>query len=197
MLPFPEGGPITHTTGWFELDAASLSSWLRAAVDGRGPVPAGWMCRADAVAALTGPAGAPLRRRAVVPVGERWSVLLTDGPTGTDVGLLPSHAARELGVRALRAVCAGDPHPARVLELFGPGGAPPLLVVRSIVAADDGGRWVFETSGEPLAFERPGAHRRRRRADRFPASALFDYLGALGVPYDREPDWPAAVVVET
>ncbi|HST85720.1 MAG TPA: hypothetical protein VLL08_28535 [Kineosporiaceae bacterium] len=48
-----------------------------------------------------------MSRYVCVPV-DSWSVLLTNGPFGTDVGVLPSYAARELGCRAVRAVRVDD-----------------------------------------------------------------------------------------
>ena len=50
-------------------------------------------------------------------------------PLGTDVGVLPSYAARELKYRGIRAVRVDDDepgYPARVLEVYGPRGEPPL-----------------------------------------------------------------------
>lgn len=58
-----------------------------------------------------------------------------------------------------------------------------------IVAMDDGGRWSFETSGDPLPFERLDAYERPRKRDRFPPELLHEYLLALGAP-------AGAVVVE-
>ncbi|WP_203900754.1 hypothetical protein [Virgisporangium aliadipatigenens] len=52
-------------------------------------------------------------------------------------------------------------YPARLLEVYGPDGAPPLAIERSICAANDGGRWVFETSGPAYPFEDRSAYARR------------------------------------
>lgn len=196
-LPSSAGGAVTQTVGWFELEAPALADWLAESAGSR-PKPARWSSLADAARALA--PGGRVSRHAAVPVADGWSALLTDGPLGTDVGLLPSEAARDLGIQALRAVCVetGEAtHPARILELYGPGGQAPLLCVRTIAAADDGGRWVFETSGEPLPFEDQDAYGRRRKADRFTGEMLYAYLRALGVPLDTEPSWTDAVVVET
>jgi hypothetical protein len=91
---------------------------------------------------------------------------------GTDVGMLPSQAARELGGRGIRAVRVDDDEPgfpARILEVYGPDGDGPLKSIRSIVAAHDGGEWIFETAGEPLKFERLDEYTRRRRSVASPA----------------------------
>lgn len=55
---------------------------------------------------------------------------------------------------------------------------------------------MFETSGEPLAFERVQEYKRRRKTDRFTCELLYEYLRALGVPLDTEPAWERSLVVE-
>jgi hypothetical protein len=111
---------------------------------------------------------------------------MNNGPLGTDVGVLPTYAARELKCRAIRAVRVDDDgpcYPARILEVYGPGGKPPLAVERTIAAANDGGRWVFETSGTPFAFEDEAAYTRTRKSSRFhrrDASRLPGGLGGAG-----------------
>jgi len=67
---------------------------------------------------------------------------------------------------------------------------------RTIVAADDGGRWVFETTGEPFAFEELAYYRKRVKAERFTSALLYKYLQRLGVPINIEPDWSNALLVE-
>jgi hypothetical protein len=139
-----------------------------------------------------------LSRYACLAVSD-WTVVLNNAPNGTDVGVLPSRAARDLNCRAIRAVCANDDepgYPARILEVYGPDGEPPLAHERSIAAANDGGRWIFETSGKVFAFEDEEAYRRRTKSSRFTGEMLHAYLLALGVPADSEPDWATAVLIE-
>ena len=128
-----------------------------------------------------------------------WTLLLSNGPLGTDVGMIPSLVARELHSRGIRAVCADDgasPFAARILEVFGPAGEHPLLIERMIAAANDGGRWVFETSGTPFPFEDQTQHRQRTKAKRFTSAMLHDYLRRLDGPVDSEPDWVNAWIVQ-
>lgn len=196
-LPSSAGGAVTRTAGYIDQDAGVVAPWLAAGL-GSGFVvrPADWDSLDAAVSDLA--PSASLDRRAVIPIGD-WSVLLTNGPLGTDVGMLPSLATREWGCRAIRATCVEareHAFPARVLEVFGPDGAPPLMVVRSITAMNDGGRWVFETFGEPFAFERLDEYQHRLKRCRFTCSLLYEYLRELGVHIDCEPDWPRALVVE-
>jgi hypothetical protein len=117
---------------------------------------------------------------------------------GTDVGVVPSLAARQLDTRSVRAVCVEDDepgYPARILEVFAPDGEPPLLSRRTIAAANDGGEWVFETTGEPYPFEHVAAYQNRRKGDRFTCAMLHDYLRELGVPTDDEPRWADGFVL--
>lgn len=197
ILPSRAGGTVTHEVGYLEAKPEAVAAWLR---DGLG---SSWTIRSVAWDSLVGAAAdlapsVPVSRYAAVPAGS-WCLILSNGPQGTDVGLLPSQAARELGCRAIRAVCVEDDdpgYPARVLEVYGSDGDPPLSSRRSIVAANDGGRWVFEMTGEPFGFERAEAYARRRKADRFTCELLYEYLRALQVPIDVEPRWQNSVVVE-
>lgn len=195
-LPSETGGATTEEVGYFEGASRSLAEWLVVGLDGSWCVrPAGLSSMSEAVALLEG--GNERDHYLWVPVGH-WSVLLTSGLAGTDVGVLPSLAARKLGCRAMRVVVTSDEtlYPARILEVFGPGGAPPLALERSIVAANDGGRWVFETSGSPYAFEDLSVYKRRVKARRFTAEMVFSYQALLGVPVDQEVDWMNAWLVE-
>jgi hypothetical protein len=78
---------------------------------------------------------------------------------------------------------AGGRYGAVQFQLFGPAPTDWLNYVRTIVAANDGGRWVFETHGEVQPFERPEAYTTGRIADRFTAEMLGEYAAALGVRY--------------
>jgi hypothetical protein len=125
-------------------------------------------------------------------------MLVTNGPHGTDVGVLPSLVARELGCIGIRAECVpdgSDRYPARILEVFGPNGVPPLLAIRSIAVSNDGGRWVFETSGDPLPFEDHAAYAAPRKSDRLPPALLLAYLSELGVPIEVEPQWETGLLI--
>ena len=196
-LPSSSAGPVTQEVGFINAPAATVAPWH---CDGLGedwrigqPV---WQSLGDAAADL---APSPVyTRSAVVPV-DGWTLLLTNGPLGTDVGMVPSLAARELHSRAIRAVCVADgedKYSARILGVFGPDGGGPLLSRRSIAAANDGGRWVFETSGDPFPFERLDQYTRRRKSERLTPDTLYEYLRKLDVPIDVEPDWANSRLIE-
>jgi hypothetical protein len=114
--------------------------------------------------------------------------------------LLPRHAANELGcttIRATAAVPRADRFGAVILEVYDEKSAQdPLRGRRSIYAADDGGRWVFDQVGEPFPFEDLEAYTRRRIRDRFTPAMMGDYLRGLGVDVDAELDVEHAVLIE-
>jgi len=75
-----------------------------------------------------------------------------------------------------------------ILEVFGPE-QPGTIgnTVRSIYAANDGGRWVFGHFGEPFAFEQVEKYQERRVRDRFTFEMLKDYLRHLGLsPFEED-----------
>lgn len=195
-LPSSSGGLTTEQVGYFEAEVGVVAAWVCQGMgEGWSLSAAKWTSAANALASLV--PNPIVSRYACIPVGG-WTALLNNSPLGTDVGVLPSYAARELGATAIRVVCVDDgaTYPARILEVYGPNGEPPLALVRSIVAANDGGQWVFETSGRPFPFEDVSVYRTRPKAGRLTAEMLTDYLRALGVPVDQEPNWAAAQLVE-
>lgn len=196
MFPSAAGGDVTKQVGFFEIDSKLLADWIQIGLDEMWEVrQSSCSSLADAISVLQ--PNAAVTRYLCVPFGT-WSVLLNNSPLGTDVGVLPSYAARELGCRAIRAANIDDDatFPARILEVYGPGGEPPLALERSIVVAKDGGRWVFEASGTPYPFEDQAAYKRRTKASRLSSAMVFDYLRALGVPLDDTPRWADAVMVQ-
>jgi hypothetical protein len=103
ILPSRVGGATTHEVGYFECNHETLASWMCAGLGEDWEIhrPA-W--RSSAMAFVELAPSVPLSRYAIVRV-EEWSLLLDNGPLGTDVGLWPMHAALDLGCRAIRAVC--------------------------------------------------------------------------------------------
>ena len=55
---------------------------------------------------------------------------------------------------------------------------------------------MFETWGEAFPFEDEVAYARSAKARRFTTDMVYDYLRALGVAVDAEPDWRNALIVE-
>lgn len=197
ILPSEVAGSTTSEVGYFAADARALANWLQPRLGAPWSVARPpWGDQVDALKALSPQAAISIY--AFIDIGDGWALLLNNGPLGTDVGLLPSRVSETLGCRSIRAVSTDGRRrpPARVLEVYGPGGQPPFGLKRSIVAADDGGRWVFEMSGEAFPFEDQTAYARRLKSDRFPRELLYHYLEALGVPIHSAPAWADARTVE-
>lgn len=100
LLPNSAAGTTTETVGFFACEATTLVDWL---------VPTlgiGWSARvvgADRISSQLHlvPAGGPVSKYFVLDLGD-WVAVFSDGPTGTDLGVLPSRAARDLAVTAIR-----------------------------------------------------------------------------------------------
>lgn len=183
MLPSGVHGATTETVGFFGLPAAEFAAALHRAFGDAwsmvGPVDAGL----DDVAATLPPGQVPGDWYAVVDLGDRWCAVFTDGPLGTDVGVLPSWTARSLGAVGVRATAVANDRARKreggtVLEVYDPAmvDAHPLACRRTLAAVNDGGRWTVEASGEPFDFEDPDAE--------LDADLLRRYLSDLGIP-----DW--------
>lgn len=111
--------------------------------------------------------------------------MLNNGRSGTDVGMIPSIATRKLDCLAVRAVAIDDQadrYGATILEVYDPAVDNLLRCRRTISAANDGGKWRFDQSGDPFLFEDTGALCNRRIRDRFTPLMLHNYLDQLDVP---------------
>lgn len=136
---------------------------------------------ADAFEALP-PLSAEKRRRLFVATRSGWTACFQSGIDGSDPFPTTSYISTEflgvLGMRACRSP-AGARWPAVIWEVYAPvelGGLPPLCYRRSLCVANDGGRWVFEQSGEPFDFERTETYSLPRKRDRFTPELLDEYL---------------------
>jgi len=137
----------------------------------------------------------PQTRSAFVPL-EEWTVYFSNGPNGTDTGLLPRSVPDALDCRAIQAMCIPDRtvgmFSARILSMF----SPVLAQCRHVSVIQDSGRWNFTQWGDPYPFEDVSAYGARLTRTRLTPERLYTYLAKLGVPYDVEPSWNSALVVE-
>jgi hypothetical protein len=119
---------------------------------------------------------------------DRWTGVLTNHRDGSDFHDHQYWAARTVGVRTVRVVDEearwwrrGNMRErlsweARIFQLHGPDDSP----LRVVTCMDDGGRWTFETAGDPLPVEASFDYAARRKKDRFTRQNLHDLLVALG-----------------
>jgi hypothetical protein len=189
MLPNDAMIPTTQSVGLFRKSAAVLANWL---LNELAQTEWNWVKREvrgtslEAVLkCLTPLADVGVDRYLLVPIAEDWTAALNNAKLGTDLGMIPSLAARKLDCLAIRATAIPDGREsfgATILEVYEPTAEPPLRCRRTISAANDGGRWQFDQFGRPFRFEDTTAYARKRIRDRFPKELLYKYLGHLEVP---------------
>jgi hypothetical protein len=133
------------------------------------------------------------QRHLFIPTQSPWTAYLDNSHRGTDAASAMGYMAETLGCRGLRVVAV--PHTYRkgegrygavMLDVFGPHRTAWLNYVRVLGASNDGGRWVFDQSGEPFPFEKVERYQERRVRDRFTFDMLKEYLGHLGLsPFEE------------
>ena len=129
----------------------------------------------------------------LLPTTGPWTAVFANGINGSDPGPIMSAMSRELTVRAMRLCIAARKatYPAVIWEVYDAAGTEHQIsnIRRSIAAANDGGRWVFETSGEPFPFEHLSRYEARLKRDRFDEDLLRTYLAKFGIH-----DWADALL---
>jgi hypothetical protein len=135
-------------------------------------------------------------RDVIVPAKNGWTVYWSNGWRGTDASAFVGFLHKRLRCKGLRICCS--PHTIRrengayrgtyganILEVFSPNSEDQLGYERTLTVANDGGKWVFASSGTPYDFEEVQKYRAARIKDRFTSNMLVTYLENLGVqPFD-------------
>jgi hypothetical protein len=210
--------PITKEIGFLECDREKVVSffvgWQNSVVlptTGRTAVTRGVVGSFEAALAGLLPLTTPRPVRYLfMPTQSGWTAHVNNFRLGTD-NSSTSYLARSLGCRGLRVVATphtmrkqGSEHRGRwgatILEIYAPREVKIHNTLRSVYAANDGGRWVFGADGEVQPFENTDAYAQPRVRDRFTPELLRDYCVALGVrPFDDSfymPDGSATLVEE-
>jgi hypothetical protein len=195
--------PVTSTMGFLELGAEqaaqAFATWQRGLPTSRGftveVLPISGTLE-QVLSSLPPLSGGERLRHLFIPTRSAWTAYVDNQWTGTDAASPMSVMARRLSIRCLRVVAV--PHTQRknqgvryggvMLDVFGPEQPGKILnYVRSIYAANDGGRWVFGHSGEPFPFEQVEQYQARRVRNRFTFEMLKDYLRHLGLaPFEED-----------
>ena len=210
--------PVTSEMGFLELGAEqaaqAFATWQRGLATSQGStievLPVSGTLE-QVLSRLLPLNGGETQRRLFIPTRSAWTAYVSSQWTGTDASSPMRYMARRLSIRCLRVVAV--PHTLRknggvrygavILEVFGPKQPGKIgNTVRSIYAANDGGRWVFGQFGEPFAFEQMEKYQERRVRDRFTFEMLKDYLRHLGLaPFQEDfylpPDSRAWLVQKT
>jgi hypothetical protein len=187
--------PITSEMGFLETNAEhaarAFTAWQAGLETSRGiavearPVSGSLDQVLSALLPMTSP---ETRRELFIPTRSPWTAYVENGWGGTDASSVMRYMARTLGCRSMRVVAV--PHTlqkdkgrygAVMLEVYGPHQTAWLNLVRALGASNDGGRWVFDQSGEPFPFEKLEQYQARRVRDRFTFDMLKDYLRHLGL----------------
>jgi hypothetical protein len=209
--------PVTSEMGFLELGAEqaaqAFATWHREVMTPRGisvevlPVTGSLEQALSSLLPLT---SGETQRHLFIPTRSAWTGYVANGWTGTDAASPLRYMARWLSIRCLRVVAV--PHTLHgnhgrygsvMLGVYGPEQPGKISnTVRALAAANDGGRWVFEQSGEPFPFEQVEQYQARRVRDRFTFEMLKDYLRNLGLaPFEEDfympPDSRAWLVQKT
>jgi len=186
--------PITSTVIFFEADfveaAAAFTSWQTPIQLKRGVSLVRSRVQGDLESVLR--KLLPLtnveeRRFLFIPTRNSWTAFFANGHRGTDPS---TYIATLLKCRAVRATAvlhtmSRDEQGARgrwgatIFSLFGPETSS--ASIRSIYAANDGGKWVFDAYGLKQPFEETERYSARPIKDRFTPDMLDRYLQALGI----------------
>ncbi|HZH76450.1 MAG TPA: hypothetical protein VEY88_10470 [Archangium sp.] len=206
--------PVTSDMGFLETDAEraarAFSSWQGGLVAPDGmtvevrPVAGSLEQVLSTLLPLT---DGEKRRHLFIPTRSAWTAYFDNGYRGTDAVSVMSYLAQLMGCRGMRV--GAVPHTFRkdkgrygvvALELYGPRQTDWLNYLRTLYAMNDGGRWVFGQSGEPLPFEKLERYQARKVRDRFTFEMLEEYLHHLGLsPFQEDfylPQGTSAWLVE-
>jgi hypothetical protein len=130
----------------------------------------------------------PATRHVVLQVSDSWVAIINNGRNGSDFADTQRWLSRRTASTTIRVV---DRPAAAILERNGYrcrlGYEERIVEVfegpslrRAITCMDDGGRWTFEASGEPLPIESTFDYAARRKRDRFTSGNLSALLTSLG-----------------
>jgi hypothetical protein len=193
--------PVTSEMGFLETGAEhaarAFAQWQSGLLTPRGITVAVRPVRGPLEQAFSSllPLTSPEVRRALfIPTRRAWTAYVENTRGGTDAASAMGHMAQTLGCRGLRVVAV--PHTlqkekgrygAVMLTVYGPHPTGWLNQVRAVSASHDGGRWVFEQSGEPFPFEKVEQYQARKIRDRFTFDMLQEYLRHLGLtPFEED-----------
>ena len=150
----------------------------------------------------------PPRRELLVKTKSSWTAYFDNGTNGGDPTGPIGYLAQRLKCRGLAVRCV--PHTLRdessdakgtygsmQFGLFAPEPREWLNYERAITAANDGGKWVFITTGTIQPYETPERYNAKRIRDRFTDEMLEDYCRALGIElFDPDFYGPEGLLVE-
>jgi len=118
-------------------------------------------------------------------VNRDWTVYFDNSGGGTEaVTVMPVLSGR-LGVDAVRVGLSEEMRDSSTGQIlcYSLG-----TERRAVFAANDGGKWKFDSIGDPFPFEDLQRYGAETVRDRFTRDMLLLYLGELGISLDEIPD---------
>jgi hypothetical protein len=193
--------PVTSNMGFLETEAEhaarAFAAWQGGLLAHRGiavevrPV-SGPLERA--LSALLPLTDTEVQRYIFMPTRSAWTAYVDNSWRGTDAASAMGYMSRTLGCRGMRVAAVPNTlskgkgrYGIVALEVYGPRQTEWRNILRTIYAANDGGRWVFGQSGQPFPFEQLEQYQARRVRDRFTFDMLEEYLHHLGLsPFEED-----------
>lgn len=155
----------------------------------------------DSALASLAPLSVSKTRKLFISAGADWTAFFQNGIDGSDPTAGGYQLSMELDVIGMRVCVTPEDNlwQAVMWEVYAPPrlGGDEFSHRRALAAANDGGRWTFDSLGEPYQFEQLSRYVAPRKCDRFDRQMLYSYLRASAVnPFEAgvlsvSADWPA------
>jgi hypothetical protein len=130
------------------------------------------------------PLSAPVSRHIWIATRANWTAFFDNFINGSDPFGPISYLAEKLKCRGV--IITSQPNTPFVfgacrIEIYGPAQKDWLNLIRAVSAINDGGRWVWNTTGEVQPFEDTTHYKARRVKDRLTPKMLQNYCQAIGI----------------
>ena len=137
-----------------------------------------------------------------------WCAYFDNGKNGGDPCGGIGYLAQHLHCRGVAVACVPNTLTTREktakgtyggvkFELFAPEKREWLNYERSVIAMNDGGKWIFEARGTMQPFEKPEHYLAKRIRDRFTPEMLESYCTALRIRlFDADYYGPTGLVIQ-
>lgn len=140
------------------------------------------------------PLVSPMNRELLVSTSSGWTAIFGNGVGTNDCFNVASVCSRKFSIDAFAVVSAPDradniqggavsSYRSMQMQYFTRGSNEPR---RTIVAANDGGRWIFVNQGDPFGFENAGNFLSKRVRDRFRPEDVETACRSFGLSISSE-----------
>ncbi len=196
--------PITKEIGFLEIDihtsVNTFTNWMNPIENSRNNTLKKRLvsgCLEEVLKTLLPLTSVEPRRYLFIPTDNNGIAFFDNGHQGTDVTSKVMVLVRMIKCQGYRILAvpntiqrnksARGRYGGIMFEVFAPDPNLTLNYKRAINVANDGGRWIFDQSGEPFSFEDIESYKKRRIKDRFTFEMLKEYCAHLGLrPFDED-----------